>query len=645
MSQENRANKEYIKFSPDFASNLINSMQDGVSVLDNNGVHTEVNEAFVQMTGFSREELIGSGLPHIYWPPEESPQMEASFRKIVDGVKGCFELVFRKKSGEYFPVLLSPFTVKDEMGNIRGFAATIKDVSSLKQVQTVEKAIREAGANARAIMESTNDVMVLLSKEGEILDCNEAHGKRFGTTRKELIGKNVFDLLPDTVGEGRRQLIHRALETGKPVSSEDFREEFWNEFTINPIQGENGVLDRVAVFSRDITQRKRVEEILEQSRAELRAIYDHSPVMLCVVNSERKILFANQAFTTLTGISEEELKGGHACGVFGCINAMDDVRGCGFGRNCHSCMLRLAMEDTIKNGTAHNDIEHETTLIKQGIRREYTFWGATSIIQTNNQRNLLLCLHDITELKNSEKLLIENDIRLKELNATKDRFFSIIAHDLRSPFQGFLGLTQILEEELSTLTMTEIKEIAASLSASANNHFRLLDNLLQWSQIQKGSVPFSPEVINLNALVNESITPLIESAKTKGIEITRAISDSIEVLADKNMLQTVIRNLLSNALKFTHTGGKVTLLTKINEDKFVEISVQDTGIGMSREMVDNLFRLDISTSRRGTNDEPSTGLGLLLCHEFIEKHGGKLRVESEVGKGSTFRFTLSLIKI
>jgi signal transduction histidine kinase len=244
--------------------------------------------------------------------------------------------------------------------------------------------------------------------------------------------------------------------------------------------------------------------------------------------------------------------------------------------------------------------------------------------------------------RQSRELQIQRK-ELLELNATKDRFFSIIAHDLRSPFQGFLGLTQILEEESSTLTMTEIKEIAASLSVSANNHFRLLDNLLQWSQIQKGSVPFSPEVIHLNSLVDESITPLIASAKTKGIEITCAISDSLEVIADKNMLQTVIRNLVSNALKFTQPGGKVALMAKTNGDKSVEISVQDTGIGMSQEMVDNLFRLDISTSRRGTNDEPSTGLGLLLCHEFIEKHGGKLLVGSEVGMGSTFSFTLSVI--
>jgi two-component system sensor histidine kinase/response regulator len=249
------------------------------------------------------------------------------------------------------------------------------------------------------------------------------------------------------------------------------------------------------------------------------------------------------------------------------------------------------------------------------------------------------------ELQQQSKELQIQRKELLELNATKDRFFSIIAHDLRSPFQGFLGLTQILEEELSTLTMTEIKEIAASLSVSANNHFRLLDNLLQWSQTQKGSVPFTPEVINLNSLVEDSITPLIESAKTKGIEIASAISNSLEVFADKNMLQTVIRNLVSNALKFTNTGGKVNLLTKKNDDKRVEISVQDTGIGMLQEMVGNLFRLDINTSRRGTHDEPSTGLGLLLCNEFIEKHGGKLRVESEVGKGSTFSFTLPVIKI
>jgi PAS domain S-box-containing protein len=640
MSKKNIVNKEFIKFSPDIAFNLINSMQDGVSVLDNNGVHTDVNDAFVQMTGFSREELIGSGLPHIYWPPEESDQLDARFRTMIDGVRGTFELVFRKKSGENFPVLLSPFVVKDEKDHVLGFAATIKDISSLKQVQTAEKAVREAGANARAIMESTTDVMVLLSKEGVILDCNEAHGRRFGTTRKELIGKNVYDLLPKVIGEGRRALINASLENGKPISSEDYREEYWNEFTINPIRNENGVFDRVAVFSRDITQRKKIEENLEQSRAELRAIYDHSPVMLCVVNSGRQILFANQAFTSLTGISEEELKGGHACGVFGCINAKDDVRGCGFGRNCQSCSLRLAMEDTLKTGFSHNDIEHHTTLIKMGIQKEYIFWGATSIIQTNNQRNLLLCLHDITELKNSEKLLIENEIRLKELYATKDKFFSIIAHDLRSPFNGFLGLTQLLTDDITSLSLADLQKIAISLKKSATNLYQLLENLLHWSQIQQETISFRPEILPLNKSLNEGLSMFFESARIKEIELFQDIPEGITVFADNNMLQTVVRNLTSNAVKFTHRDGKVSLSAKQVGQNFIEITVTDTGVGMSKDQLSNLFSTALRKTRRGTDGEPSTGLGLMLCKDFIEKNGGKLSVISEEGVGSSFSFTI-----
>ena len=241
--------------------------------------------------------------------------------------------------------------------------------------------------------------------------------------------------------------------------------------------------------------------------------------------------------------------------------------------------------------------------------------------------------YDITENKN-------NELKLIELNATKDKFFSIIAHDLRSPFNGFLGMTQIMTEELPSLTMAQVQKLATSMKKSATNLFSLLNNLLEWSQIQQGAIPINPEVIQLGVVVAGSIEMIQELAKNKGIEISTDIADGLEVFADQNMLQTVIRNLVSNAVKFTRKGGNVSISAKTTGDKNVEISVQDTGIGMSPEIVENLFRIDVKTNRKGTDGEPSAGLGLLLCKEFIEKHAGKIWVESEEGIGSTFYFTL-----
>jgi signal transduction histidine kinase len=262
-----------------------------------------------------------------------------------------------------------------------------------------------------------------------------------------------------------------------------------------------------------------------------------------------------------------------------------------------------------------------------------TFFNYAAIVLKNE-------ILGYTKLKKAYDQLNESEKRLLKLNSEKDKFFSIIAHDLRGPFNGFLGLTQIMTEELDTLSKEDLIGMTKGLEKSASNLFCLLENLLHWARMQQGLIPFNPIGVQLLAVVNESIALLFEQAKIKGVDITVDISADISVFADINMLQTIIRNLVSNALKFTHKGGKVTISASTGDDSKVAVAIQDTGIGLSREMVDNLFRLDVQTSRPGTDGESSSGLGLLLCKEFVEKHGDKISVKSKEGKGSTFSFTI-----
>ena len=175
---------------------------------------------------------------------------------------------------------------------------------------------------------------------------------------------------------------------------------------------------------------------------------------------------------------------------------------------------------------------------------------------------------------------------------------------------------------------------------STNNLYRLLQNLLHWSQIQSGTMPFHPKPILLQPILDENIEMANESAVLKDIELETSVDLHLEIFADIHMLQTVIRNLISNAVKFTPKGGKVIISAKKDKMDNILISVEDTGIGISPTMIDNIFRIDVKTNRMGTASEPSTGLGLLLCKEFVERHGGKIWVESEVGKGSVFYFTI-----
>jgi signal transduction histidine kinase len=201
-----------------------------------------------------------------------------------------------------------------------------------------------------------------------------------------------------------------------------------------------------------------------------------------------------------------------------------------------------------------------------------------------------------------------------------------------------------MRDHLSSLSMEEIHKIAGNLNNSASNLFRLLENLLQWSRVKTGSIPFNPEALSLWHVVKDSTLLVVDALRAKEIELSIGFSPGLTVYADDQMLQSVIRNLVSNAMKFTPAGGKIHLMAKIAETDFIELSVSDSGIGMSPEIIDQLFRIDSKISRKGTNGEPGSGLGLLLCREFTEKMGGTIRAESETGKGSAFIVTLPLFK-
>jgi signal transduction histidine kinase len=247
---------------------------------------------------------------------------------------------------------------------------------------------------------------------------------------------------------------------------------------------------------------------------------------------------------------------------------------------------------------------------------------------------------DISDRKKADAEIEVKNAQLLLANMEKDKFFSIIAHDLRSPFNGFLGLTQMLADDLDTMSLEDIREIALVMRRSAVNVFSLLENLMEWSRINRGITAYEPKQLFLASSVTEAITSIAESAVKKGVNISLDIPQEVQVFADEYMLASIIRNLTSNALKFTHHGGIITISVIVTTGDSATISIRDTGIGMKKEMLSNLFRFDLQTNRKGTEGEPSSGLGLIICKEFIEKHGGKFWVESEEGKGSCFSFSI-----
>jgi len=247
---------------------------------------------------------------------------------------------------------------------------------------------------------------------------------------------------------------------------------------------------------------------------------------------------------------------------------------------------------------------------------------------------------DIRERKEAERKIKEYVAQLKQLNASKDRFFSIIAHDLRNPFTGVLGAADILANDAPTMDKKEIGEFADALYKQSKSIYDLLENLLEWSRIQTGRIEYNPVVCNASKCINKALNIYDGLSAKKKINLLFTNGENLEVFADENMMFTVLRNLISNAIKFTPEGGTVSINTKDAQNNFVEISVKDTGVGIPLEMQNKLFKIDEHVSTKGTNEEEGTGLGLILCKELVEKNGGKIKVESKPKEGTTFTFTL-----
>ncbi len=245
---------------------------------------------------------------------------------------------------------------------------------------------------------------------------------------------------------------------------------------------------------------------------------------------------------------------------------------------------------------------------------------------------------------NNQKKEIESQRKqLHELNASKDKFFSIIAHDLKNPIAGFLGLTEVMAEDMASFTDEEKQEFIELIHKSSKQLHLLLENLLQWSRAQTGRLSYKPKKLNMYSIFQENYSLIHASAEVKQITIEEKVDREAEVWADTDMVNTILRNLLTNAVKFSERASKITVYTSIEGDKVIT-SVKDEGIGISDEELEKLFKIGYNKSKVGTANEEGTGLGLILCNEFVKRNGGEVIVESKEGEGSIFSFSLPVAK-
>jgi len=396
----------------------------------------------------------------------------------------------------------------------------------------------------------------------------------------------------------------------------------WFRIESSPIAFNNGDTQWYGILQ-EITDRKLAEKALHESEEKFRSLADTAKVLISITADTygTKYLYVNDEWHRVLGYSKEEAQN---------LKPIDVVA----PEYRQQVMDNAAKRIEGKQAPA----QYELKVITRGGETKYLDFSST-VINFGNKTGFLTTAIDISKRKQIEEALRESEAKLRELNAQKDKFFSIIAHDLKSPFNAIMGFSELLIDQIKEKDYQGIDKYAKIIEQSSQRAVDLLMNLLEWSRAQTGRMEYNPENFDLVDLIEENKMLFDVIAGQKAIKIKKVIPHEIPVFADKPMISTVIRNLISNAIKFTRQGGEIKVSAQ-KRSKEILVSVSDNGIGIAPERLEKLFRIDESDSTSVTNNEKGTGLGLILCKEFVKNHGGKIWAESEQGKGSVFYFTL-----
>lgn len=473
------------------------------------------------------------------------------------------------------------------------------------------------------IYKNSFDAVRITDKLGTVLAVNEAFLNLFDTSRDKIIGEKYLSIYSEddncentinitTLEEEYEYLIEKRKINGEKI---------YLRIKYIPIVQNDQIIGILSIFD-DRTFFKNESENRETKDNLHRILLDESSDPIFSFKPDGEYRYVNWAFAKPFGKKPSEIIGKKIWDVFPKEEA--DKRFAAVKYVFESGEQKV-IEVRVPQPFPKNDLYFLTTV--KPIKNE-----------VGEVVNVICISKEITErIRNEADIKNKND-KLKELNATKDKFFSIIAHDLKNPIFALKQTAELLSDVNHPLNDSEKSEFLKEFTNSSKTVLELLENLLTWSGSQTGRIDFNPISMDVKFIVDQTIRLLNASALNKSIDLINLISESIIIKADVNMLTTVIRNLVSNAIKFTPNNGMITITGRIDEN--IHISISDTGVGISNENIEKLFKIDSNFISHGTNDEKGTGLGLILCNEFILKHDGRIDVESGVGKGSTFTIVL-----
>jgi PAS domain S-box-containing protein len=608
-----------------------NTVPSGIAVVDSIGKQVYVNKSFCKMFGWDEKELLGKLPPYIYWSKQDMENINIALNKTLNNniPKEGFDLIFCNKTGKLIPVnvIVSSFIQKK---NETFWLANVIDLTERKNA---EAALSESQLLLKSSIESQKDTIIFsIDPNYYYLYFNKAHSDamKFAYNVNIQIGMNFLDCISSS--DDKRLLkekIDKALIGESLCVIQTFGDtniDYYEVF-FNPIMNEKDEFIGCTSMARNVSKRKKAELALKESETKFKEIINQINDGIIVFDEQGNIIIWNKGAEKICGINAKDILN----------KSIVDFR---YQLTPPKLRDRSQIEKTIKGILTRQTPEIfnqilDFEIIKSNSENLINLQNTIFPIEFEGYNLFCVVFRDTTEIKRYEKELLR-------ISADKDKFYSIIAQYLYTPFSLFNNFAKLMAEELDTLPLKEIQKMAVMMSKSATNLYSLLDNMLQWTKMNQGKITFEPQKLNFKEISHDAVAVLKQHADEKNIRINHLAAENIVVQADIFMLKTILRNLVSNAIKFTSYDGHIDI-TAQQTDRHVTISVLDNGTENTPEYLKKMFSsTDIHTTL-GSAEEKGTTLGLLLCKEFVEKHGGKIWVDSRDGKGSEFKFTIPTI--
>jgi len=608
--------KEKVENSESRIKALLRAIPDMMFILNNEGIFIEYHTHRVENLFVSPEMFLRKNISEIF----------------ESGISNAFRLVLEKaiesKELQVFEYDL-PTNSKKTHFESRLIAlendkilCIVRDITERKKA---EQALTESNQLLSSFVKNSPIfayIKDVTPTEGRVIMASDNFIEMIGIEGSKMVGKTMHELFPADLADKFTVDDWNVISSGKIFKvDEDLNGRNYSSIKFPITIGNKNLL---AGYSIDITETMQAEIALRESEHKFKTLADYTYNWEFWISPNNTFNYISPSCQRITGYTPNEFKDDP--NLIKHIIHIEDLHK--YQKHLvHVNKLMSPGEIDFRIVTKHGQVRWINHICQPVFTESGNFDG----FRGSNR--------DITNRKAAEKEILELNEKLQKLNFDKDRFISILAHDLKNPFNTILGLMDLLIMNIHKYEIAKIKDFLQRIDKTAHNTYNLLDDLLMWVRAHSGKLPFEPQNHNLSKICNDVLEILKINAHNKTITITQSISYEINIFADINMVKTILRNLFSNAIKFTEKGGKI----EISADQIhtsINITVKDSGIGIKPETLVKLFDNSQKNSTVGTENETGTGLGLLLCKEFVEKHGGKIWVESQVGKGSSFKFTL-----